>query len=92
VHAEVRAISALLIECRLPIVITEAKASQSEQLCRAAEVAFEAVHCILQELGVDVTPRLQTVKVEEPPKRKGGIMVSSIEELVDKLKNEAKVL
>ena len=46
----------------------------------------------LQELGVDVTPRLQTVRVEEPPKRKGGIMVSSIEELVDKLKNEAKVL
>ena len=46
----------------------------------------------VQELGVDVTPRLQTVKVEEPPKRKGGIMVSSIEELVDKLKNEAKVL
>ena len=46
----------------------------------------------LQDLGVDVTPRLQTVRVEEPPKRKGGIMVSSIEELVDKLKNEAKVL
>ncbi|CAL5227785.1 g10807 [Coccomyxa viridis] len=45
-----------------------------------------------EDLGVDVTPRLQTVRVEEPPKRKGGIMVSSIEELVDKLKNEAKVL
>ena len=45
-----------------------------------------------QDLGVDVAPRLQTVKVEEPPKRKGGVMVSSIEELVDKLKNEAKVL
>ena len=47
---------------------------------------------VVQELGVDITPRLQTVRVEEPPKRKGGIMVSSIEELVDKLKNEAKVL
>ena len=46
----------------------------------------------MQELGVDITPRLQTIKIEEPPKRKGGIMVSSIEELVDKLKNEAKVL
>ncbi|CAK0750559.1 hypothetical protein CVIRNUC_002000 [Coccomyxa viridis] len=45
-----------------------------------------------EELGVDVTPRLQTIRLEEPPKRKGGIMVSSIEELVDKLKNEAKVL
>ena len=47
---------------------------------------------IVQELGVDITPRLQTVRVEEAPKRKGGIMVGSIEELVDKLKNEAKVL
>lgn len=47
---------------------------------------------IIQDLEVDITPRLQTVRVEEPPKRKGGIMVSSIEELVDKLKNEAKVL
>lgn len=45
-----------------------------------------------QDLGVDVAPRLQTVKVEEPPKRKGGIIVSSVEELVDKLRNEAKVL
>jgi electron transfer flavoprotein beta subunit len=47
---------------------------------------------MLQELGVDVAPRLQTVKVEEPPKRKGGIIVHSVEELVDKLRNEAKVL
>ncbi len=47
---------------------------------------------MLQELGVDVAPRLQTVKVEEPPKRKGGIIVKSVEELVDKLRNEAKVL
>ncbi|EIE23998.1 electron transfer flavo protein beta-subunit [Coccomyxa subellipsoidea C-169] len=45
-----------------------------------------------EELGVDVAPRLQTVKVEEPPKRKGGIIVKSVEELVDKLRNEAKVL
>ncbi|KAK9906710.1 hypothetical protein WJX75_006562 [Coccomyxa subellipsoidea] len=45
-----------------------------------------------EELGVDVAPRLQTVKVEEPPKRKGGIIVHSVEELVDKLRNEAKVL
>ncbi|CAL8462479.1 g2012 [Coccomyxa elongata] len=45
-----------------------------------------------QDLGVDMAPRLQTVKVEEPLKRKGGIIVSSVEELVDKLRNEAKVL
>lgn len=45
-----------------------------------------------QELGVDIAPRLATVKVEEPKKRKGGTKVASVEILVDKLKNEAKVI
>ncbi len=45
-----------------------------------------------QELGVDVTPRAVTLKVEEPKKRLGGRKVASVEELVDKLKNEAKVI
>jgi electron transfer flavoprotein beta subunit len=44
------------------------------------------------DLGVDVTPRLKTLKVVEPPKRKGGITVPDVATLVDKLKNEAKVL
>jgi len=43
-------------------------------------------------LGVDVAPRLKTLKVEEPPKRKAGIKVKDVAELVDKLKNEAKVV
>jgi len=43
-------------------------------------------------LGVDVTPRLKTLKVVEPPKRSAGQKVKSVEELVDKLKNEAKVI
>src|SRR4051812_10816855 len=43
-------------------------------------------------LGVDVTPRLKTLKVAEPGKRKAGVMVKDVAELVDKLKNEAKVL
>ncbi len=43
-------------------------------------------------LGVDVKPRLKTLKVVEPPKRKGGIMVPDVATLVDKLKNEAKVI
>ena len=43
-------------------------------------------------LGVDVTPRLKTLKVVEPPKRKGGVMVADVAALVDKLKNEAKVI
>ncbi len=45
-----------------------------------------------EELGVDVTPRLVTLKVEEPAKRQGGIKVGSVGELVDKLKNEARVI
>ncbi len=45
-----------------------------------------------EELGVDVTPRLVTLKVEEPVKRQGGVKVGSVQELVDKLKTEARVI
>ena len=44
------------------------------------------------DLGVDVAPRLKTLKVVEPPQRKGGVMVKDVQELVNKLRNEAKVL
>jgi electron transfer flavoprotein beta subunit len=43
-------------------------------------------------LGVDIAPRLQVLKTAEPPKRKGGVKVASVAELVDKLKNEAGVI
>jgi electron transfer flavoprotein beta subunit len=43
-------------------------------------------------LGVDVAPRLKTLKVVEPGKRKAGVMVKDVADLVDKLKNEAKVI
>jgi electron transfer flavoprotein beta subunit len=42
--------------------------------------------------GVDLTPRLMTMKVSEPPQRKAGIRVGSVSELVEKLRNEAKVI
>jgi electron transfer flavoprotein beta subunit len=45
-----------------------------------------------ETLGVDVVPRLTTLRVVEPPKRKGGVMVADVAALVDKLKNEAKVI
>jgi electron transfer flavoprotein beta subunit len=45
-----------------------------------------------ETLGVDVTPHLKTIKVEEPPKRTAGILVADVAALVDKLKNEAKVI
>ncbi len=44
------------------------------------------------DLGIDVTPRLKTIRVEEPPKRSAGIKVPDVATLIDKLKNEAKVL
>ncbi len=45
-----------------------------------------------EELGVDVTPRIKTLKVSEPPKRSAGIKVADVATLVDKLRNEAKVI
>jgi electron transfer flavoprotein beta subunit len=44
------------------------------------------------DLGVDVTPRLKTLKVEEPAKRHAGVKVASVEELIEKLRGEAKVI
>lgn len=43
-------------------------------------------------LGIDITPRFKTLKVTEPPKRQAGKKVASVDELIDKLKNEAKVI
>jgi len=45
-----------------------------------------------EALGVDVAPRLKTIKVQEPPKRTAGKMVKSVQELVEKLRSEAKVI
>src|SRR6056300_844519 len=45
-----------------------------------------------EALGVDVQPRLQTLKVAEPPQRGAGVKVADVDALVDKLKNEAKVI
>jgi electron transfer flavoprotein beta subunit len=45
-----------------------------------------------EDLGVDVTPRLKTLKVSEPPARQAGVKVADVATLVDKLKNEAKVV
>ncbi len=45
-----------------------------------------------EALGVEVTPRLKTLKVVEPPKRKGGVILPDVAALIDKLKNEAKVI
>jgi electron transfer flavoprotein beta subunit len=44
------------------------------------------------DLGVDVTTHLTQVKVEPPPERQAGIKVEDVDQLIDKLKNEAKVI
>ena len=50
------------------------------------------VESAAKDLGVDIANRVQQLKVEEPPKRKAGIKVANVAELVSKLKNEAKVI
>ena len=46
----------------------------------------------IEDLNINIKNRLDILKVEEPAKRQSGIMVQNVEELVDKLKNEAKVI
>ena len=46
----------------------------------------------LEDLGIDLTPRIKVESVVAPAERKGGVMVADVDELIDKLKNEAKVL
>ncbi len=45
----------------------------------------------LEDLGIDVTPRLKVEKVESPTERKGGVILSGVDELISKLRNEAKI-
>jgi electron transfer flavoprotein beta subunit len=45
-----------------------------------------------EELGVDVSPRISIISVDLPPERSEGIKVSSVDELLEKLRNEAKVI
>ncbi|RJX32095.1 MAG: electron transfer flavoprotein subunit beta/FixA family protein [Oxalobacter sp.] len=59
-------------------------------LMKAKKKPLETIHAA--DLGVDVTPRIKTLKVSEPPARKAGVMVPDIATLVAKLKNEAKVI
>ena len=45
-----------------------------------------------EELNVDIKSDLEVIQVTEPPKRKSGVIISSVDELIDKLKNEARVI
>ncbi len=84
------------IEINLPAIITcdlrlnEPRFSSLPNIMKAKKKPVEQLNA--KDLGVDIANRIQQIKVEEPPKRKGGIKVSSVAELVSKLKNEAKVI
>ncbi len=84
------------ITLKLPAVITtdlrlnEPRYASLPNIMKAKKKPIEAL--TPEQLGVDAAPRLKTLKVEEPPKRKAGVKVKSVAELVDKLRNEAKVI
>ena len=84
------------VQMALPVVVTtdlrlnEPRYATLPNIMKAKKKPLETV--TPAALGVDVAPRLKTLKVVEPPKRKGGGRVADVKELVDKLRNEAKVL
>jgi electron transfer flavoprotein beta subunit len=84
------------VTVRLPAVVTadlrlnEPRYVTLPNIMKAKKKPLEVIKP--DALGVDVAPRLTTLKVEEPPKRGAGVQVADVAELVAKLKNEAKVI
>jgi electron transfer flavoprotein beta subunit len=84
------------IEVNVPAIVTcdlrlnEPRYASLPNIMKAKKKPIEQINA--SDLGVDTKPRMQQIKVEEPPKRKAGIKVANVAELVQKLKNEAKVI
>ena len=84
------------IELKMPAIITtdlrlnEPRYASLPNIMKAKKKELEVIKP--EDLGVDYTPRLSVVKVAEPPQRIGGGKVADVDELIDKLKNEAKVI
>jgi len=84
------------ISVKLPAVITadlrlnEPRYVTLPNIMKAKKKPMETLKA--DALGVDISPRITTLKVEEPPKRKGGVKVPDAKALVEKLRNEAKVI
>ncbi len=84
------------IETNIPSIVTcdlrlnEPRYASLPNIMKAKKKPLEQINA--SDLGVDIKPRIEQIKVEEPPKRKAGIKVANVEELVQKLKNEAKVI
>jgi len=84
------------LQISLPAVVTvdlrlnEPRYASLPNIMKAKKKPLDSIS--VEELGIDVTPRLTIVSVEEPAARAAGIKVADVSELVDKLKNEAKVI
>ena len=84
------------IEINVPAVVTcdlrlnEPRYASLPNIMKAKKKPIEQLNA--SDLGVDTKSRIEQIKVEEPPKRKSGIKVANVAELVQKLKNEAKVI
>lgn len=84
------------VSMTLPAVVTtdlrlnEPRFASLPNIMKAKRKPLETI--TPDDLGVDVTPRIETLKVSAPAERKAGIIVESVSELVEKLKNEAKVI
>ena len=84
------------ISINLPAIVTsdlrlnEPRYASLPNIMKAKQKPLEVINA--EEIGVDMNPRISTIKVSPPPEREAGIIVESVEELVEKLKNEAKVI
>tara|TARA_B100000989_G_C19488424_1_gene448591 strand:- start:669 stop:1418 length:750 start_codon:yes stop_codon:yes gene_type:complete len=84
------------IEVKIPAIVTcdlrlnEPRYASLPNIMKAKKKPLDQISAT--DLGVDTKPRIEHIKFEEPPKRKAGIKVSNVAELVNKLKNEAKVI
>ena len=84
------------VNLKLPAIVTtdlrlnEPRYASLPNIMKAKKKPLETI--TTNDLGVDASPRLTTLKVANPPEREAGVKVESVDELVDKLKNEAKVI
>ena len=85
-HLEIKMPAIVSVDLRL----NEPRYASLPNIMKAKKKPLDSLN--VDDLGVDIKPRLTVVKVEEPATREAGIKVADVEELVEKLKNEAKVI
>ena len=84
------------IEVNLPAVVTtdlrlnEPRYASLPNIMKAKRKPIDEMK--VEDLNIDIEPRLEILKIEEPKSREAGIMVKSVDEMIEKLKNEAKVI